>query len=737
MAITTSYSLELVDALDLGGLDGVSDVSWLDSLSGFVVAGAAGSGTDCTIFDAAGEPRSSSGGTAGTDAAVTSIYPGDWVAVRDIGNDIAFSVQSADAATLGVTMNLGESGVDVLNADVAAINAGAFVIVYQKTFASGENDIKISIRNADGTVRSAFSVDASGANDEAPSVTSLGDGRFAVAWHREVGGETELWYAIYNDDGTVFRAPEAADTFGAVNRNAQIVGTGNGAFAIAYEDDGWTTGDIDITLARFDTSGVMIDIDDVSNNDTDDRSASLTLISNGLLALGSVTVGAEGGDPLWALIGDDGAIEATSQSGSSAADEEDVMLVAMTGGRFAGFFTDADAGEARGLVMSAVQTQTGDEADDDMIGSALRDIMYGGGGADSFLGGGSVDKLYGGSGDDRFELYGGQSTAGLVLNGGADFDSVIVHFNEDLGGASLASIERLVIHGSADAGSYPGSATVMAAQFGGGLAKNLVVEARSAADENLKVQLGAETMVNLSQLKFVNFDIADDRVYIFGGAGDDTIIGSSWIDIVNGGAGADRLRGGGGADKLRGGLGNDLYLVNKAGEAIEAAGQGTDTVRSTVAYTLGANLERLVLLGTGNIAGSGNSGANMLVGNAGDNRLKGRLGKDLLTGGDGNDRFQFDTALDGSANVDKILDFATGLDKISLDDAVFAGLTNAGRAAAFHVGTSAASAHDRIIYNPATGALFFDVDGKGGEAQVKFAVVTAGTDLVATDFIII
>jgi hypothetical protein len=43
----------------------------------------------------------------------------------------------------------------------------------------------------------------------------------------------------------------------------------------------------------------------------------------------------------------------------------------------------------------------------------------------------------------------------------------------------------------------------------------------------------------------------------------------------------------------------------------------------------------------------------------------------------------------------------------------------------------------RIVYNSATGQIFFDADGSGAGAQVLFATVNAGTVLSLADFVVI
>ncbi len=116
--------------------------------------------------------------------------------------------------------------------------------------------------------------------------------------------------------------------------------------------------------------------------------------------------------------------------------------------------------------------------------------------------------------------------------------------------------------------------------------------------------------------------------------------------------------------------------------------------------------------------------------------MNGGLGADTLQGGTGADSYVFSTTL-GGGNVDAINGFNVADDTIVLNNAVFAGLSVGTLAAsAFVVGAAAADASDRIIYNSATGALYFDADGNGAGAAVQFATLAAGLALTNNDFLV-
>ena len=246
--------------------------------------------------------------------------------------------------------------------------------------------------------------------------------------------------------------------------------------------------------------------------------------------------------------------------------------------------------------------------------------------------------------------------------------------------------------------------------------------------------------------------------YLLGYDGIDSLFGNAGNDSLDGGSGNDTLNGGVGNDTMIGGFGDDVYIVDSTRDVItENASAGTDIIQSSVGRALPANVENLTLTGTAAINGKGNELANKIVGNAaantltgndGNDVLRGAAGDDTLVGGNGNDaldggagldKFLFNATLNASTNFDTLVNFSVADDTIVLDQTIFNKLTALGTLTdtAFFAGSAAHDADDRIIYNSANGNIYYDPDGDGAAAMVRFAHVTIGTALTHNDFFIV
>ena len=343
-------------------------------------------------------------------------------------------------------------------------------------------------------------------------------------------------------------------------------------------------------------------------------------------------------------------------------------------------------------VPAASIVATGTEAMNVLLGKGGADTLRGLGGPDLLLGGDGTDRLEGGLGDDL--LYGGNGND--MLDGGAGADTMTGGYGND--GYVVDNAGDKAVEASAAGGT-------------------------DTVNSSVAFTLGA----NVENLTLTGTAAVNGT-------------GNGLANILTGNAAGNVLNGGAGADIMRGGAGNDIYFVDNGSDQVveTSTAHGTDRVQSTVSFTLGANVENLTLAGTAAINGTGNGLANILTGNGAANLLRGGAGHDTLQGGAGADSFQFDTAL-GATNVDKILDFVRGSDKLLLENAVFAGLpAGALSAAAFALGTSATSASQRILYDPATGALLFDPDGSGAAAAIQFATLAnPPASLSAADFLVV
>jgi parallel beta-helix repeat protein len=208
------------------------------------------------------------------------------------------------------------------------------------------------------------------------------------------------------------------------------------------------------------------------------------------------------------------------------------------------------------------------------------------------------------------------------------------------------------------------------AQDGGKAAVTEWLKDNAGAAKALSAPIGtapAETLMAVVEPAFaktVTGTAGADRLSVVAGTG----------TLVEAGDGDDVLTGGAGTNRLIGGAGNDTFIVKQKGDqVVEAAAGGTDTVWSSIDYTLGDNVENLRLTGDAR-SGTGNELDNRINGTAFADRLAGLAGNDVLTGGEGSDTLfggdgadelfgqEGDDELHGDAGNDKLFG-ASGADR--------------------------------------------------------------------------
>ena len=173
------------------------------------------------------------------------------------------------------------------------------------------------------------------------------------------------------------------------------------------------------------------------------------------------------------------------------------------------------------------------------------------------LGGAGNDVLHGGIGDDRLD--GGTGTDAMI--GGAGNDIYVVESSSDT------------------------------------VTEN-VNEGIDFVESTVMYTLGA----NVENLTLTGAAVTSGT----GNALNNVLVGNGADNTLTGGAGNDRLDGAGGSDKMIGGTGDDVYVVNQAGDVVtESQNQGIDLVESSITYTLGGNVENLMLTGSGDTNGTG------------------------------------------------------------------------------------------------------------------------------------
>jgi serralysin len=314
---------------------------------------------------------------------------------------------------------------------------------------------------------------------------------------------------------------------------------------------------------------------------------------------------------------------------------------------------------------------------------------------------GGEDTAIGGAGDDTFNLMGGVSPKN-VLSGGEGTDWLALQFGSVL--------------------PAPGTNS------------NAVVDLRSTSIRKVGDYWGS---LQLSGIE--NVATLDGNDLLIGNSSNNTLLASAGDDTLEGGLGNDILDGGTATDidfaRFTGSTGAKVNL-NYAGS--QDTRYGKDTFVSIEGLIGGSGADSFLGDSASNTL-IGNSGNDTLSGGDGFDLLRGSLGNDRLTGGAKTDAFQFDAKLNAKTNMDTITDFKSVEDYIYLSKAIFSKLTASNSVLAskhFRLGTVAKDKNDYLVYDKAKGALYYDADGSGQGAAVKFAQLVKNTSLAYDDFIL-
>jgi serralysin len=536
----------------------------------------------------------------------TQLSNGNYVVVWEQAGE--FHVQQFDASHTLLHDQLLNSNTGT-NPVITAGKDGAYLIGW----ITEGNLLQIQSYNGSGTATGepiSFSPqDSDNANVrfEDMAITVLANGNYAVTWSEEMNGAqgssspffaSETFVQIF--DGTTHLAITDMVQVDTKTQDGKVfagepsitnLGTG---FAIAWERETGSSGNVDVYLQRYDAAGKAVGANTLVNTNTagEQSGAKITTLGDGSLVVTWVSLTFKNDEPVSGNV----YMQRYSDKGAKLGGET--------------------------LVNTATKEIQGEPAI-----TALKDGGYVISWATSDEASRSADAhLYAQIFDKNGAKVGGQ----LLINTSENDMFPVVNATAD--GGFVVTWEDL--SGERDVNGNNVSGDIHSQRFD---------------------STGHSTVLTGDDSDNTLIWTGSNPIVLEGGAGNDTLVGGDANDILKGGTGDDRLDGGLGADVLSGGLGNDTYVVNNLqDQIIENTGEGTDTVESSITWTLGANLENLTLTGSAAINGTGNELDNVLIGNSAKNTLSGGAGNDTLDGGAG-----VDTLIGGAGNDTYIVDLLT------------------------------------------------------------------------------